>query len=57
MHIKHSPGYITFWATYQAMVNLEILKSLQESLLITMGEKKKTIKKHKHMEAKQHASE
>jgi len=45
VHIKHSPGYITFWATNQAMVNLEILKSLQESFLITMGGKK-TIKKN-----------
>ena len=62
--MEHSLGLIAFWATNQDLVTLRKLKSYQASFLITMlyqwktttTTKKKTAKKHKHMETKQHAT-
>ena len=34
-HMEHSPGYITCWATKQALTSLRRLKSYQASFAIT----------------------
>ena len=60
--MEHSPGEITCWAIKQALINLRKLKSYQASFPTTSYKirnqlQEKNCKKHKHVEAKQYATE
>ena len=61
VHIRHSLGWTTSWATNQTLVNLRKLESYQVSFQQQHYESRyqlqgKKCKKHKHMETKQYFS-